>query len=76
MRSLNTSRGIFQCYHAFLASETDADYIAMLAQELEQVQHYNEDEQEDGDDDDGDNEEVPIREEESEEWMLLCRLNQ
>ena len=66
-----------QCDHAFLASETAADYIPMLAQELEQVQHYNEDEQEDDDhDDDGDNDEVPIREEEPEEWMLLCRLNQ
>ena len=53
----------------------------MLAQELEQEQHYNEDEQEEGDDDDDDdddddNDEVPIREEDPEEWMLLCRLNQ
>ena len=48
----------------------------MLAQELEQVQQYNEDEQEEDADDDDDNDEVPIREEEPEEWMLLCRLNQ
>jgi len=48
----------------------------MLAQELEQIQQYNEDEQEEDADDDDDNDEVPIREEEPEEWMLLCRLNQ
>ena len=71
---LKTSPHFF-CYHAFLTPEAAADYIPMLAQELEQVQHYNEDEQEEDDNDD-DNDEVLIREEEPEEWMLLCRLNQ
>ena len=62
-----------QCCHAFLVSETAADYIPLLQQELEQAQRYHGDEQEDEDNDDN---EVPRREEEPEEWMLLCRLNQ
>jgi len=60
-----------QCYHAFLVSETAADYTPVLAQKLEREQHYNEDEH-----DDDDNDEVLLHEEEPEEWMLLCRLNQ
>ena len=74
---LKTDENHIQCYHTFLASETAADYIPMLQQELEQAQRYNADEPEDDDDDkdDNDNDEVPSCEE-PEEWMLLCRLNQ
>ena len=64
-----------QCYHAFLSSESAAHYIPMLQQELEQAHRYNGHEREDDNSDD-DDEEVPQREGEPEEWMLLCRLNQ
>ena len=47
----------------------------MLQQELEQARRHNGHDDEDDNSDD-DNEEVPQREGESEEWMLLCRLNQ
>ncbi|XP_078371416.1 ATP-dependent DNA helicase Pif1-like [Oculina patagonica] len=46
----------------------------MLAQELEQAHNYSEQGNEEEDDDE-DNE-LPIIQEEPEEWMLLCRLNQ
>ena len=64
-----------QCYHAFLASESAAHYIPMLQQELEQARRYNGHDDEDNNSDD-DDEEVPQREGEPEECMLLCRLNQ
>lgn len=47
----------------------------MLQQELEQAHRYNGHDHED-DNSDGDDEEVPKREGEPEEWILLCRLNQ
>ena len=63
-----------QCYHDFLSSATASNYVPMLAQELEQADSYNGQGNEEEDDDE-DNE-LPIRQEEPEEWMLLCRLNQ
>ena len=63
-----------QCYHDFLSSATASNYVPMLAQELEQANSYNGQGNEEEDDDE-DNE-LPIRQEEPEEWMLLCRLNQ
>ena len=63
-----------QCYHDFLSSATASNYVPMLAQELEQAESYNGQGNEEEDDDE-DNE-LPIRQEEPEEWMLLCRLNQ
>ena len=47
----------------------------MLQQELEQARRYNGHDDEDDSSDD-DDKEVPQREGEPEEWMLLCRLNQ
>lgn len=47
----------------------------MLQQELEQARRYNGHDHEDDNSDD-DDEDVPQREGEPEEWMLLCRLNQ
>ena len=47
----------------------------MLQQERKQAQLYNGHDHED-DNSDNDDEEVPQREGEPEEWMLLCRLNQ
>ena len=46
----------------------------MLQQERKQAQLYNGHDHEDDNSDNGD-EEVPQREGEPEEWMLLCRLN-
>ena len=46
-----------------------------LQQELEQAHCYNGHDHEDDNSDD-DDEDVPQREGEPEEWMLLCRLNQ
>ena len=47
----------------------------MLQRELEQARRYNGHDHEDDNSDD-DDEDVPQREGEPEEWMLLCRLNQ
>ncbi|XP_078352432.1 uncharacterized protein LOC144637171 [Oculina patagonica] len=63
-----------QCYHDFLSSATASNYVPMLAQELEQAHNYSEQGNEEEDDDE-DNE-LPIIQEEPEEWMLLCQLNQ
>ena len=49
-------------------------HVPMLRQERKQAQLYNGHDHED-DNSDNDDEEVPQREGEPEEWMLLCRLN-
>ena len=49
-------------------------HVPMLQQEPKQAQLYNGHDHED-DNSDNDDEEVPQREGEPEEWMLLCRLN-
>ena len=64
-----------QCYRAFLSSGSAAHYVPMLQQELEQAHRYNGHDHEDDNSDD-DDEDVPQREGEPEEWMLLCRFNQ
>ena len=65
-----------QCYHAFLSSELSAAHcIPMLQQELEQARRYNGHDHE-NDNSDDDDEDVPQRKGETEERMLLCRLNQ
>ena len=61
-----------QCYHTFLTLDNAADYMPMLAQEQQQAQRYTDEEQDDDDEED----EEPQYEEEPNEWMLQCRLNQ